>query len=82
MKKTLIALSIFALVGGTAFASFAIDQNNTTVEMTDGGKKDKKKKKCDKDCAKDCCTKEASAEKKACSKDASKSCCKKKKSDN
>ncbi len=78
MKKTLIALSLFAFLGTVAVASVSVFQDSTVVEMNDGGKDKKKKKKCADDCAKDCCTKKDSA-KASCTKDASKSCCSKKK---
>ena len=84
MKKTLIALSIFAFLGSTAIAGVhATQDNSTAIEMTDGGKDKKKKKKCADDCAKECCTKEGEKAAKTCSKDAKKSCCSKdkKKSD-
>ncbi len=78
MKKTLIALSIFAFLGSTAVAGvYATQDNSTAVEMTDGGKDKKKKKKCADDCAKECCTADAKAKAKTCSKDAKKSCCSK-----
>jgi hypothetical protein len=78
MKKTLIALSIFAFVGSIAIASnLTVNNGKEKTELADGGKK--KKKKCAKDCAKECCTKEeaATGEKAACTKDATKSCCSK-----
>ncbi|NND93224.1 MAG: hypothetical protein HKN45_00045 [Flavobacteriales bacterium] len=79
MKKTLIALSIFAFLGTVAVASTSAVQENVSTEMTDGDKdKKKKKKKCADDCAKECCTKGEKA-KASCTKDASKSCCAKKK---
>jgi len=79
MKKTFIALSIFAFLGTIAVAStVSVNNGKDKTEQADGGKK--KKKKCAKDCAKECFTADKSAatgEKAACTKDASKSCCSK-----
>jgi hypothetical protein len=81
MKKTLIALSIFAFVGSIAIASnLTVNNGKEKTELADGGKKKKKKSECAKDCAKECCAKDkaaATGEKAACTKDATKSCCSK-----
>lgn len=82
MKKTLIALSLFAFIGGTAIAGYTAANDNAATEvLTDGGKeKDKKKKKKSADCAEGEAAKEGEKAK-SCSKDAKKSCCAKKKAD-
>ena len=57
MKKTLIALSIFAFVGSIAIASSSVfTADGAKVEQAEGGKK-KKSKSCKDDCTKDCCAK-------------------------
>ncbi len=81
MKKTLIALSIFAFVGSIAIAnSNVFTDNGTKVEQAEGGKK-KKKKSCKDDCAKECCAKgeksEAATKASCTSSSAGKSCCSK-----
>lgn len=84
MKKTLIALSLFAFIGGTAIASGTFAETTDTVTVVDTDKKkDKKKKKCASDCAKECCTADAkgtteqAATKSSCSKAAKSGCCSK-----
>jgi len=74
MKKILFTLTLVAFLGGTSFATTAIDGDPVKTEKTKGDEKKKKKKKKKK--AKTSCTK--STEKSCCSKSANKTCSKKK----
>jgi hypothetical protein len=75
MKKIFFALTLVAFMGGTSFATTALDGDPVKTEKTKGDEKKKKKKKKKKK-AKTSCTK--STEKSCCSKSANKSCSKKK----
>jgi hypothetical protein len=74
MKKIFFAFTLVAFLGGTSFATTALDGDPVKTEKTKGDEKKKKKKKKKK--AKTSCTK--STEKSCCSKSANKSCSKKK----